>query len=104
MKLYPQLLRGVVLPFMSKVKGKPLTGYVTEYSNNLKKSPEALQQLQWQALTRLLNHAFEQCPFYRERWQNAGIDDIRTVDSMKQFQQLPILTKDDIRQNYQQLR
>ena len=101
MKLYPQLLRGVVLPFMSKVKGKPLSGYVTEYSRNLKKSPEALQQLQWQALTRLLDHAFEQCPFYRERLQNAGIDDIRTVDSMQQFRQLPILTKDDIRQNYQ---
>ena len=104
MKLYPQILRGVVLPLISAVKSKPLLGYVTQYSNNLTKSPEALQQLQWQALTQLLQHSFEHCPFYRERWQQVGVDDIRTIDTLSQFRQLPILTKDDMRQNYQNLR
>ncbi|MDP5191830.1 hypothetical protein, partial [Rheinheimera baltica] len=43
-------------------------------------------------------------PYYHQRWQKAGVDDIRTVDSMAQFQQLPILTKADIQQHYDQLK
>lgn len=104
MKLYPQILRGVVLPMLAVVKDKPLSGYITEYSDNLTRSPEALQQTQWQALTRLLQHSFDNCPFYRTRWLQAGIDDIRTVDTLAQFRQLPVLTKDDIRQHYQDIK
>jgi phenylacetate-CoA ligase len=104
MKLYPHLLRGVVLPLMAMVKGKPLLKYVNEYNRHLNLSSEEIQHLQWQALTRLLKHSFENCPYYRERWQTVGVDDIRTVDTMAQFQQLPVLTKDDIRQHYQRIR
>lgn len=100
MKLYPQLLRGVVLPAMAMVKEKPLLGYLNQYTNNLKLSPELLERLQWQALSNLLKHSFDNCAYYRTRWQQAGIDDIRTVDTLAQFRQLPVLTKDDIRLNY----
>ncbi len=104
MKLYPQLLRGVVLPLLARVKGKPLLRYVKEYEQHLALSPQALTQLQWQALTQLLTNSYEHCPFYRTRWLNAGIDDIRTIDTMAQFRQLPVLTKDDIRDNYADLK
>ncbi|MDP5148784.1 phenylacetate--CoA ligase family protein [Rheinheimera baltica] len=104
MKLYPHLLQGVVLPLLAVIKGKPLIRYVNEYSKHIALSPDELSALQWQSLTRLLKHSFDNSPYYHQRWQKAGVDDIRTVDSMAQFQQLPILTKADIQQHYDQLK
>ena len=45
-----------------------------------------------------LKYAFERSPLYREKWEKAGIkpEDIRSLDD---FEQIPLLTKDEIRQD-----
>ena len=46
-------------------------------------------------LTRLLKHAAENVPVYRQFYQQRGLDELRTV---KDLQQLPIFTKADYRE------
>ncbi len=45
-----------------------------------------------------LKYAYENSPFYKHKWDRAGVrpEDIR---SLKDFEQIPILTKDEIRQD-----
>jgi phenylacetate-CoA ligase len=50
----------------------------------------------------LIRYAYENVPFYRDRWQSLGItpDDIR---SRQDLMKLPVLTKEDVRQNLDRL-
>lgn len=63
---------------------------------------EQLHDLQDAKLKQLLVHAAEQTPFYRERLECAGIDPAG-VTSISDLQDLPILTKDDIRGQHEQM-
>jgi phenylacetate-CoA ligase len=56
---------------------------------------ERLEELQIAKLRRLVKHASETVPYYREVFARAGITahDIRTLDDVKR---LPILTKEDM--------
>lgn len=59
---------------------------------------EENQAQQWQALTRLLRHAWETCPFYRQRFEAADLHfgDIRAPADLER---LPPLTRQDLRQH-----
>lgn len=50
----------------------------------------------------LVRHAYENVPYYRERWKNLKLspEDIRTREDLAK---LPVLTKEDVRQNFQKL-
>jgi len=65
-------------------------------------SPTEIQALQLEKLRRLLAHAYANVPFYRKRFDDAEIrpDQIQTLED---YQRVPILTTDDIRQNLDQL-
>jgi phenylacetate-CoA ligase len=58
-------------------------------------SADELRELQEQKLRRIIHHAYERVPFYRERFQAAGLDPecIRTLDDLKH---VPITTKQDL--------
>src|SRR5207244_3503572 len=57
---------------------------------------------QWAKTIDMLHHAYETVPFYRQRFDAAGVKppDIRTPADL---QRLPILTRDDIRNNFEDL-
>ncbi len=61
-------------------------------------SDDELEALQLKKLQQLVKHAFDQVPFYRERYQSAGIKpkDIKSLDDL---QALPYLTREDVRDN-----
>jgi len=61
-------------------------------------SLEANRELQWQALTRLLAHAYDSSPFYRQRFDQAGVlpSDVTSPADLKK---IPPLTRDDIQNN-----
>ena len=67
-----------------------------------KYTPEALNALRLHRLQRLLNHAQQHVPFYRERFAKAGFNP-RLMQRVEDIQQLPCLTKADIQQHGQQL-
>lgn len=61
-------------------------------------APEAIRARQEQALQAMVRHAAATCPYYRDRWRAAGVDPA-AVTSLADLARLPIVTKDDIRQN-----
>jgi phenylacetate-CoA ligase len=78
--------------------------------NSRLKNYEALERLtfaesevrQWRAVVRLLQHAYDSTPFYRERFDRLGVlpSDIK---SAKDLDKLPVLTREDIRKNFEAL-
>ncbi|MAJ29261.1 hypothetical protein CBD41_07555 [bacterium TMED181] len=69
----------------------------------LKKSPywsrDELLEWQWQKIRLMVTHAFENRSFYQKHYQSAGFEpgDLKSWDD---FHQLPLVTKDDVIQNY----
>ncbi|HEY7954173.1 MAG TPA: glycosyltransferase [Polyangia bacterium] len=61
-------------------------------------SPEKMRELQEHKLRRLVRHAYQHVPFYRDRMRAMGItpDEIETLDDLRK---LPFLTKDDVRKH-----
>ncbi|MFB3908274.1 MAG: phenylacetate--CoA ligase family protein [Candidatus Eisenbacteria bacterium] len=59
-------------------------------------SPDELAALQWSRLLRIVRHAYDSSPFYRERFRRVGFEpeDLRSPEDLRR---LPILTKDDLR-------
>ena len=64
---------------------------------------EDLKELQWQKLKSLLHHAYKNVPYYHNQFKKSGIipEDIKEQNDFKQF---PFLTKDDIRNNFADLK
>lgn len=70
--------------------------HVRKYNAVMKLSPERILQIQEKRLRELLRHANTHSKFYRDRWQ--GID----IETCK-LQDLPILTKTDMMENFETL-
>lgn len=101
MDLYTSAFRQVIMPFYDHLKGKGLIKHLNDYESHLKWSPEQLKNWQWQQLQKLLKHAYEHTEFYKKAWKEVGIDSYEDISSMAAFEQLPIITKSDIREHYQ---
>jgi phenylacetate-CoA ligase len=63
---------------------------------------DALRERQWQRTCAALAYAFQYCPYYRDSFLKAGFDGV--LRDRAQFQALPILTKQHIRENSEALR
>jgi phenylacetate-CoA ligase len=75
------------------------TGAIRRFLMKSQYFPEArIRELQWEKLQTMLRFAYEHNRFYRWRFESVGItlDEIKTPED---FARLPILTKDDIRTN-----
>jgi phenylacetate-CoA ligase len=76
--------------------------HLKELERTQRLSEDELEAFQLAGLQRLVKHAYEQVPFYRERYKREGIHpgDIKTL---KDFQALPFLTREDVRNNLEAL-
>ncbi|MGY5450735.1 phenylacetate--CoA ligase family protein [Agarivorans sp. MS3-6] len=100
MAIYPSFLRKVLMPGYEAVKGKELLKHLGAYEQRLSWSKEQLLAHQWLELQKLLTHAFQNTQYYPRVWAEAGISDVRDIANLSDFQQLPIVTKNDIKQYY----
>jgi phenylacetate-CoA ligase len=57
----------------------------------------------FERLKRTLTLAAEGVPFYRERFRQAGFDPARHFQSPDDLSRIPLLSKDDVRDNYERL-
>jgi len=57
---------------------------------------------QWRMVFRLLQHSYDSTPFYRDRFDRAGLkpSEIRSPEDLESF---PVLTREDIRHNLEDL-
>jgi len=76
--------------------------YLQELNRSQWLPREELEGIQFKRLNMLLKHACENVPYYQRKFQEAGLkpDDIKSIDDLTK---LPILTKDDIRANLEDL-
>ena len=98
MKLYPKLIRNIFFPLSLWRAGElAQLRYLREYERSQFLSADEIRALQWQRLRTLLNHAYAQCPFYRTRFDRAGLTpgDLRGLEDLRA---LPILEKRDIQE------
>lgn len=64
---------------------------------------DRLRKYQWEKIKQLLEHSYQNVPFYQERFKKLGLcpDDIR---SFEDFRKIPPLTKDDLKNNLEKLK
>lgn len=100
---YEPLFSRVLFPlYEGGLRRRGTASHLREYERSQWLAPEQLAQLQWRKLERLLEHCWREVPYYRRRWSDAGANpgDIR---SFADYARLPVLTKDDIRANFEDL-
>lgn len=99
MSIYQKLVEKVFLPLSLWRSGESdQIRYWKEFERTQYLSLDELRDLQWQRLRPLLQHAYDNCPYYRQRFQAMGIapEDLRSLDDVTN---LPILEKRDIQEH-----
>jgi phenylacetate-CoA ligase len=98
MSFYPKLVRNVFLPLSLWRAGElAQMRYLREFERTQFLSTDELRELQWQRLQALLDHAYTQCPFYRRRFDDAGLTP-QDLSGLEDLRALPILEKGDIQE------
>ncbi len=103
MPLYPELVRNVFLPLSLWRAGElAQMRYLREFEQTQFLSTEAIRELQWQRLRKLLHHAYLQCPFYRSRFDRAGLTphDFRGLEDLRV---LAVLEKREIQEQGEEM-
>lgn len=100
---YEYAYRKILYPFYEGiVRQRNTFRYLAEYERDQWRPLEELKAIQWAKTVSLLQFSYEHVPYYRDRWDAAGIH-WQDIKSMEDFARLPLLTKDDIRNNYDRL-
>lgn len=104
MKVYGYIYKNIIFPFYSKYVKKSQVNY--EYQESQKRlalTLDDLKKIQWQKLEKLLQHCWDNVPYYRNKWQEGGITNIDEIKNLDDFSKLPLLTKKDVADNYSNL-
>jgi phenylacetate-CoA ligase len=91
-----------VLPLVQPAQYRGLAGELRKHEAFERKSLAENQEIQWESLIRLLRHAYDTTPFYRQRFDSAGIHP-RQISSPLDLQKIPVLTRDDLRHHQDEL-
>lgn len=102
MRLSAALYSRVILPLVEPTKYSRLHGRLQEGISLEKRSLQQNEQLQWERVKRMLEHAYATVPFYKQRFQNEGITP-EAISSPQDLAKIPFLTRDDIRNHFSDL-
>ena len=77
-------------------------GFYRDLLRNQFLSQDEIEAISWAKTKKLLEYAYENVPYYHDKYKKSGIvpNDIKTQSD---FQYLPLLTKNDIRNNFQKM-
>lgn len=102
MSAYERLFRGALYPaYEAGLRRRGTLRYLREYERTQWLPREQLLALQWEKLQRLVAHCWEQVPYYQARWRALGIAGPGDLRSREDFARLPVLTKPEIRANWE---
>lgn len=100
--MYSALARYILYPIGERLLGTTLLKYLKELEETQWWPPERLQELQNEKLRALIKHAYENVPYYHHIFEERGLTD-KDIQTVEDLPKLPILTKDNIRLNFQDL-
>lgn len=94
--MHPVIARRVIFPLMQWKNGGQTGPLLQALERSERLSPDALSALQWERLTRLLDHAYRRVPYYRELFHQHGLrpSDLTRPEDLAR---LPALTKETVR-------
>lgn len=97
------LNRHVAQPFFAWKAGNRLPSRLRTLERRQYDSPDVVAARQLASLQAVLQHAWDTVPFYRTRWQAAGLhpDNVTSLEDLSRF---PVLTKYDLRTHAKELR
>ena len=100
--IYAPIVRKWIYPITQEMQKRNFFKMIVEADRNQYLSQDELRKLQFQKLIPLLHHSYKYVPYYHDVFEQIGLkpEDIRNWDD---FQQLPILTKELIRENRERL-
>ena len=103
MSLYGKTFRAVLYPFYETVlRRRGTLQYLAEYERTQWLSAEAVRDRQIHQLRATLRHCREHVPYYRKLFTETGFKP-EEFESAEQLAALPILTRELIRENHDQL-
>lgn len=102
MSIYSVIDRKILIPLGDRLKGRNLHGAFAEALQTEWLSEDRLRELQNEKLRRLVRHCYENVPYYRRVFMERKLrpEDIRDREDLAK---LPVLTKQLIREHYQEL-
>jgi phenylacetate-CoA ligase len=92
--MHPYAVKHIITPLQEGLVGRPTLSYLRDLEKSQWLPAEALRDLQTQKLRLLARHAYRHCPFYRDRFDDAGVDPDK-ID-LNSLADLPTLAKADI--------
>ena len=97
--LVQSFFRHVLIPaYESLYQRRKTLKYLADLERTQWLSPGEIAEIQTAALQRMLRHAAETCPYYREAWQAAGLSPA-DVRSTADFARWPVIGKPEIREH-----
>ena len=93
------LVKHAFFPFFERMSGYDTTKHLKELNKSQWLPPDEIERIQLKKLGQLLKHSYDNVPYYHKIFKKLDLrpEDIRTHDDLLK---LPVLTKDDIRNNY----
>lgn len=88
----------LVLPLAEPDSYRGLTGRLRVWKERESLPSRRLQEMQWQKVQQLLQHAWQTSPFYRRRMEEAGVHPGQ-LQNLADLRRIPELTREDIRQH-----
>jgi len=102
MALLPPIRRKVFEPLWASTSGSPFVRYWHEVEPVQFLPADEIAALQWERTKAILDHAYWRVPFYRERFEAAGVSP-GSIQEPADLRALPVLRKADIRENVPQM-
>jgi phenylacetate-CoA ligase len=99
---FAPVIRSLIAPLWARHERSPYISVARSLKALERLPPEERQSAQWQKLVRLVEHAWNQSPFYRKRFSAIGFapGDLKRWED---FRRLPILSKKDIAENLNEI-
>jgi len=98
MDLYQKLYGSIIFPIIDKIKGRSTETIYSSIINTQWKSNDDLKNDQLDSLNKICSYANKHSPYYKNIFNNYGFN-IHNM-SFDEFKKIPILTKDEIRNNF----
>jgi len=100
--LYAWACENVLSPAWERVRRRPTLTHLDLLEQTQWLAPDIIESIQLEKLRALLTHARNHVPYYRELFRSVGFDP-RGMRSREDIEIIPVLTKDIIRERYDDL-
>ncbi|MBI5056329.1 MAG: aspartate 1-decarboxylase [Nitrospirae bacterium] len=96
--MHPSLVKNVIYPAYRFLRRDNVFPTLREFEKNQWLSRDELKELQWVKLKRLLDYAYKNVPYYTNVFNELGLKP-ENINDADDFNKIPILTKEEIRNN-----